>query len=60
MTDSPSHESSTSSSPLDAIADIKRRIAEISFAPLSEHGSKFEEVNTDLSNALHSVEGISG
>lgn len=44
---------------IENISDIKRRIAEISFAPLSEHGSKFEEINADLSKALHSVEGLS-
>lgn len=46
-------------SPLDQISDIKRRIAEISFAPLTEHGEKFAEINSELSAALSSVEGLS-
>ncbi|MBU6352475.1 MAG: hypothetical protein KJS67_00380 [Actinomycetales bacterium] len=46
-------------SPLETVADIKKRIAEISFAPLSEHGEKFEGINSELSSALQSVEGLS-
>ena len=45
-------------SQLEKISEIKRRIAEISFAPLPEHGAKFEEINTELSEALKSVEGL--
>ena len=45
--------------PLDEIANIKRRIAEIAFAPLDEHGEKFAGVNNELSSALSSVEGLS-
>ena len=48
----------TGASQLENISDIKRRIAEISFAPLPEHGAKFEEINTELSEALKSVEGL--
>lgn len=48
-----------SSNSLDAISAIKKRINEIAFAPLEEHGAKFDEVNRDLSQALSSVEGIS-
>lgn len=44
---------------LDAISAIKKRINEVAFAPLEEHGSKFDEINKDLSAALTSVEGIS-
>jgi hypothetical protein len=43
----------------EAIAAIKKRINEIAFAPLEEHGVKFDEINKELSNALTSVEGIS-
>jgi len=50
---------SQSAPSLDQISDIKRRIAEIAFAPLSEHGAKFEEINTELSRSLQSVEGLS-
>ncbi len=48
-----------SSQNLVAIAAIKKRINEIAFAPLEEHGVKFDEINKELSNALTSVEGIS-
>jgi len=41
------------------ISEIKKRINEIAFAPLNEHGEKFEEVNRDLNGALADVEGIS-
>lgn len=44
---------------LDAISAIKKRINEVAFAPLEEHGVKFDEINKDLSSALTSVEGIS-
>lgn len=43
----------------DAIAGIKKRINEVAFAPLSEHGALFEEINEDLSISLRSVEGLS-
>lgn len=48
-----------SSPNLEAIAAIKKRINEVAFAPLEEHGVKFDEINKDLSDALTSVEGIS-
>jgi len=35
------------------------RINEVAFAPLEEHGAKFDEINKELSDALSSVEGIS-
>lgn len=44
---------------LDSIAAIKKKINEIAFAPLEEHGMKFDEVHKELSAALSSVEGIS-
>jgi hypothetical protein len=44
---------------LDSVSAIKKRINEIAFAPLEEHGAKFDEVNKELSEALSSVEGIS-
>lgn len=44
---------------LEAISAIKKRINEIAFAPLEEHGKLFDEVNQELSQALTSVEGIS-
>ena len=43
----------------DAISAIKKRINEIGFAPLEEHGKRFDEINQELSQALSSVEGIS-
>ena len=44
---------------LDSVSAIKKRINEIAFASLEEHGAKFDEVNKELSEALSSVEGIS-
>lgn len=44
---------------LDGIAAIKKRINEIAFTPLEEHGKKFDEINQELTQALSSVEGIS-
>ena len=44
---------------LDTVSAIKKKINEIAFAPLEEHGAKFDEVNTELPQALSSVEGIS-
>ena len=44
---------------LDSVSAIKKRINEIAFAPLEEHGAKFDEVNKELSDELSSVEGIS-
>ncbi|NBP12126.1 MAG: hypothetical protein EBV09_02310, partial [Actinobacteria bacterium] len=38
---------------------VKKRINEIAFAPLAEHGALFDQVNQDLSAALTHVEGIS-
>ena len=40
-------------------AAYKKKINEIAFAPLEEHGAKFDEVNKELTQALSSVEGIS-
>jgi hypothetical protein len=48
-----------SNSNLEAISAIKKRINEIAFSPLEEHGIKFDEINSELSQALTSVEGIS-
>jgi hypothetical protein len=44
---------------LDLVTAIKKRINEVAFAPLEEHGAKFDEINKELSDALSSVEGIS-
>lgn len=44
---------------LDSVASIKKRINEIAFAPLEEHGVKFDQINKELTKALSSVEGIS-
>jgi hypothetical protein len=44
---------------LDTVSAIKKKINEIAFAPLEEHGAKFDEVNKELTQALSSVEGIS-
>ena len=44
---------------LDEIAALKKRINEVAFAPLEEHGKKFDEINQELATALSSVEGIS-
>jgi hypothetical protein len=43
----------------DRIGDLKRRINEIAFAPLSEHGALFEGVNRELNDELAVVEGLS-
>ena len=43
----------------DEISAIKKRINEIGFAALEEHGKRFDEINQELSQALSSVEGIS-
>ena len=44
---------------LEQISAIKKRINEIAFAPLGEHGGLFDQVNQGLSAALNHVEGIS-
>ena len=44
---------------LDSVTAIKKRINGVAFAPLEEHGAKFDEINKELSDALSSVEGIS-
>ena len=44
---------------LEPISAIKKRINEVAFAPLAEHGALFDQVNQDLSAALTHVEGIS-
>lgn len=41
------------------IAALKKRINEIAFAPLEDHGALFEAVNQELNQALNAVEGIS-
>lgn len=41
------------------VSDIKRRINEIAFAPLPEHGDLFAQINRELNEALASVEGLS-
>lgn len=43
---------------LTAISEIKKRINEVAFAPLSEHGARFEEIDKDLAAALNNVEGV--
>lgn len=40
-------------------SEIKKRINEVAFAPLEQHGELFEGINQDLSDALRSVEGLS-
>ena len=40
------------------ISEIKKRINEIAFAPLEEHGSRFQGVNEELNEALATVEGL--
>jgi hypothetical protein len=42
-----------------SISDIKRRINEIAFQPLPDHGNLFAQVNRELNEALASVEGLS-
>ncbi|MEY4206620.1 MAG: hypothetical protein RL255_457 [Actinomycetota bacterium] len=44
---------------LDRISEIKKRVNEIGLAPLEEHGKRFEEVHSELTEALSAVEGIS-
>lgn len=44
---------------LDEISALKKRINEVAFASLEEHGMKFDEINQELAKALSSVEGIS-
>ena len=43
---------------LEQISAIKKRINEVAFAPLTEHGARFEEIDRDLTSALHNVEGV--
>ncbi|MFM8843280.1 MAG: hypothetical protein ACKOFJ_03530 [Actinomycetota bacterium] len=50
---------SESSITLDEISALKKRINEVAFAPLEEHGKKFDDINQELTQALSSVEGIS-
>jgi len=40
------------------ISEIKKRINEIAFAPLEEHGARFEGINEELNQALATVEGL--
>ena len=44
---------------LERISEIKRKVNEIGLSPLEEHGRRFEEVYTELTEALSAVEGIS-
>lgn len=44
---------------LEEISALKKRINEVGFAPLEEHGKRFDEIHLELANALSSVEGIS-
>jgi len=44
---------------LESISALKKRINEIAFTPLEEHGKRFDEINQELSQALSGVEGIS-
>lgn len=44
---------------LDEISGLKKRINEVAFAPLEEHGKRFDDINQELTQALSSVEGIS-
>jgi len=44
---------------LESISALKKRINEITFTPLEEHGKRFDEINQELAKALSSVEGIS-
>ena len=50
---------SESSVSLNGVSALKKRINEIAFAPLEEHGKRFDEINQELTSALSSVEGIS-
>jgi len=49
---------SENSAGLEQIAALRKRINEVAFAPLSEHGSLFDQVNQDLSAGLSLVEGV--
>jgi hypothetical protein len=40
------------------ISAIKKKINEVSFLPLSQHGQEFEEINEELARALTTVEGL--
>lgn len=44
---------------LDQISALKKRINEVAFSPLEEHGKRFDDINQELTQALSSVEGIS-
>ncbi len=44
---------------LDRISEIKKKVNEIGLSPLEEHGKRFEEVHSELTEALSAVEGIS-
>jgi hypothetical protein len=44
---------------LERISEIKRKVNEIGLSPLEEHGRRFEEVHTELTEALSAVEGVS-
>lgn len=44
---------------LENISALKKRINEIAFAPLEEHGARFDEINQELTQALSGVEGMS-
>ena len=40
---------------LEAIAAIKKRINEIAFSPLEEHGKKFDEINKELFDLIKTL-----
>jgi hypothetical protein len=44
---------------LERISEIKRKVNEIGLSPLEEHGRRFEEVHTELTEVLSAVEGVS-
>ncbi len=44
--------------PIENIQVIKKRINEISFAPLESHGELFDQVHRDLTAALSDIEGL--
>lgn len=43
---------------MENIQGIKKRINEISFAPLESHGELFNQVDKDLVAALSDIEGL--
>jgi len=41
-----------------SVESIKRRIAEISSKPLSQHSEEFEAVHAELQRALSGIDGL--